>query len=65
MLLAEMNVSFIRPVQPGTLTGRGTVTRLGGKVGFIEGTLFDLGGQVLARWSDTAIPTPFPDTVAT
>lgn len=65
MPLAEMNVSFIRRVQPGTLIGRGIVTRLGRKVGFVEGTLLDLGGQVLARGSGTAIPTPFPDTVAT
>ena len=65
MPLAEMNVSFIRHVQPGTLIGRGIVTRLGRKVGFVEGTLLDLGGQVLARGSGTAIPTPFPDTVAT
>jgi uncharacterized protein (TIGR00369 family) len=65
MPLAEINVSFVRPVSAGTVTGKGIVTRLGRKVGFIEGTLFDLDGQVLARASGTAIPTPFPDTLTT
>jgi uncharacterized protein (TIGR00369 family) len=64
MSLSEMNVSFIRPAQSGTLMGRGIATRLGRKVGFIEGTLFDVDGQIVARGSGTAIPTPFPDTVA-
>jgi uncharacterized protein (TIGR00369 family) len=65
MPLAEMNVSFVRPVPSGTVIGMGNVTRLGRKVGFIEGTRFDLDGQVLARWSGTAVPTPFPDTLTT
>jgi uncharacterized protein (TIGR00369 family) len=64
MPLAEMNVSFIRPAPSGTLMGSGITTRLGRKVGFIEGTLFDVDGQIVARGSGTAIPTPFPDTVA-
>jgi len=64
MPLAEMNVSFIRPAPSGTLIGSGVAMRLGRKVGFIEGTLSDVGGQIVARGSGTAIPTPFPDTVA-
>jgi uncharacterized protein (TIGR00369 family) len=64
MPLAEMNVSFIRPAQWGTLIGSGIATRLGRKVGFIEGTLFDVDGRIVARGSGTAIPTPFPDTAA-
>ena len=65
MPLAQMNVSFVRPVAPGAVIGKGIVTRLGRKVGFIEGTLFDLDGQVLARATGTAIPRPFPDTLTT
>ena len=61
MPLAEINVSFVRPVPAGTVIGKGIATRLGRKVGFIEGTLLDLDGQVLARASGIAIPTPFPD----
>jgi uncharacterized protein (TIGR00369 family) len=62
MPLAELNVSFVRPIPPGIIHGTGAVTRLGRKVGFIEGTLFDADGRVLARGTGTAIPTPFPDT---
>jgi uncharacterized protein (TIGR00369 family) len=65
MPLAEINVSYIRPVPAGTLVGKGVVARLGRKVGFIEGTVFDLDGRVLARGSGTAIPTPFPDVSMT
>jgi uncharacterized protein (TIGR00369 family) len=65
MPLAELNVSFVRPCPTGPVIGKGLVTRLGRKVGFIEGTLFSLDGQVLARASGTAIPTPFPDTDTT
>ena len=62
MPLAELNVNFVRPAQPGVIHGTGVVTRLGRKVGFIEGTLVDADGRVLARGTGTAIPTPFPDT---
>ena len=61
MPLAEINVSYVRPVPSGTVIGKGAVVRLGRKVGFIEGTLIDLDGVVLARGSGTAVPTPFPD----
>jgi uncharacterized protein (TIGR00369 family) len=65
MPLAEINVSFIRPVPAGAVIGKGIATRLGRKAGFIEGTLLDLDGQVLARGSGIAIPTPFPDAFDT
>ena len=65
MPLAEINVSYVRPVPSGTLIGKGAVVRLGRKVGFIEGTLIDLDGVVLARGSGTAVPTPFPDVSTT
>ncbi len=61
MPLAEISVSYVRPVPSGTVIGKGAVVRLGRKVGFVEGTLFDLNGVVLARGSGTAVPTPFPD----
>lgn len=62
MPLAEINVSFVRQVPAGAVIGKGIATRLGRRVGFIEGTLLDLDGQVLARGSGIAIPTPFPDS---
>lgn len=63
MPLVELNTSFVRAVPPGELFGRGEVVRLGRRVGFVEGTLTDAAGRVLARGTGTAIPTPFPDTV--
>lgn len=65
MPLAEINVSFVRPVPAGVVMGKGTVTRLGRKVGFLEGVLVDHDGGVLARASAIAIPTPFPDVSPT
>jgi len=61
MPLVGLNTSFVRPFVPGVVVGRGTVARLGRKVRFIEATLTDQAGSVLARGSGTAIPTPFPD----
>ena len=61
MPLATMTTSFVRPVLPGTVFGEGAVVRLGRTVGFIEGTLTDPDGRVVARASGTAVPTPFPD----
>jgi acyl-coenzyme A thioesterase PaaI-like protein len=53
----------VRSADPaGIIHGTGAVTRLGRTVGFIEGSLFDADGRVLARGTGTAIPTPFPDT---
>ena len=61
MPLAALNTSFVRPVLPGIVFGEGVVVRLGRTVGFIEATLTDPEGRVVARASGTAVPTPFPD----
>ena len=50
MPLAEINVSYVRPVPSGTAIGKGAVVRLGRKVGFVEGTLFDLNGGGACVW---------------
>jgi uncharacterized protein (TIGR00369 family) len=60
MPLAEMKISFVRPVLPGTVVGTGEIIRLGKNLAFIEGTLLSEAGSVLARASATAIPTPWP-----
>jgi acyl-coenzyme A thioesterase PaaI-like protein len=61
MPLAELNVSVVRLVPPGTIHGIGLVTRLGRRVGFTEGALFDDDGRLLARGTGMTTPTPFPD----
>jgi uncharacterized protein (TIGR00369 family) len=60
MPLAEMKTSFVRPVLPGTIVGKGETIRLGKHLAFIEGTLFSASGDLLARASGTAFPTPWP-----
>ena len=61
MPLAEMKTSFVRPILPGAVVGKGETIRLGKKIAFIEATLLDENGKLLARASATASPTPFPD----
>src|SRR5688572_9905360 len=45
----EMHVSFLRPVKPGRVVGRGRVVQLGRSVAFLEAELFDEAGELLAR----------------
>ena len=52
----DLNVSFIRPVHPGRVIGRGRVVRRGRSVVFLEGELFDIEGNLLARATSSAIP---------
>lgn len=52
----DLNVSFIRPVYPGRVVGRGRVVRRGRSVVFLEGELFDSAGNLLARATSSAIP---------
>ena len=60
MPLAEMKTSFVRPVIPGKVLGKGETVRLGKGLAFIEGTLLSPSGVVLARASGTASPLPWP-----
>ena len=52
----DLNVSFIRPVKPGRIIGRGRVVRQGRSVVFLEGELFDTDGNLLARGTSSALP---------
>ncbi|MDQ4087115.1 MAG: PaaI family thioesterase [Pseudomonadota bacterium] len=52
----DLTVSFIRPVRPGRVVGRGRVVRAGRAIVFLEGELFDESGTLLARATSTAIP---------
>jgi uncharacterized protein (TIGR00369 family) len=55
----DMNVSFLSPARPGPLFGEGRVIQLGKSVGFIEATLSDAAGTVIARATSSAklVPT--------
>lgn len=56
----EISMTLLRPVKAGPLVGKGRVVRRGRRVTFLEGELFDGEGNLLARSSSTAIPTPRP-----
>ena len=56
----EISMSLLKPVLAGPLIGKGRVVRRGRKVVFLEGELFDEAGNLLARSTSTAIPTPRP-----
>ena len=56
----DIAMSLLKPVLAGPLVGKGRVVRRGRKVIFLEGELFDETGNLLARSTSTAIPTPRP-----
>ncbi|MBX7500456.1 PaaI family thioesterase [Qipengyuania sp. YG27] len=56
----EISMSLLKPVLAGPLVGKGRVVRRGRKVIFLEGELFDEAGNLLARSTSTALPTPRP-----
>ena len=58
----DITMTLLRLVPEGKLTGKGRVIRRGRRVIFLEGELFDLDGNLLARSTSTAIPTPRPGT---
>lgn len=55
----DMNVSYLAPASPGPLIGEGRVVQLGKSVGFLEATLIDEAGTVVARATSSAklVPT--------
>jgi uncharacterized protein (TIGR00369 family) len=50
----ELKVSFLRPVHPGRLICDGRVVHMGKSVGFLEGSLSDADGNVVATATATA-----------
>jgi uncharacterized protein (TIGR00369 family) len=50
----QLSVSFMRPVRPGRLTGRGRIVRRDGDLVFLEATLADPDGVVVATATATA-----------
>lgn len=56
----EISMTLLRMVPAGPLVCTGRVLRRGRRVIFLEGELFDPAGNLLARATSTAIPTPVP-----
>jgi uncharacterized protein (TIGR00369 family) len=55
----DLNVSFLAPARPGRLIGEGRIVQLGKTIVFLEGSLFDAQGQLVARSTASArlVPT--------
>lgn len=54
----EIKVSFLQRVGPGRVVAEGRVQRLGRRVAFLEASLFDPAGALLATATSTALLTP-------
>lgn len=53
----QLNVTFLRPVRPGRLVGRGRVVHRRGDIVALEATLFD-GDSTIASATATAVVIP-------
>ncbi len=58
----EFKVTFLAPAKVGALFAEGRCLKLGSRVAFLEGELFDPDGKLLARMSATAMPVPMAET---
>lgn len=50
----ELKVSFLRSGYPGSMVAEGQVVRLGRSIAFLEGCLYDEGGELIVTASATA-----------
>ena len=50
----ELNVNFLRPVRPGRVVGKGRVVHRDGDMAFIEASLVDSHGTLIATATATA-----------
>lgn len=56
----DLHTHYLRPVKPGRITVRASVTKMGRTVGFIEAQLFDAEQRLCARATSSAQLTPLP-----
>jgi uncharacterized protein (TIGR00369 family) len=54
----QFSVSFLRPVRPGRITGKGRVVHRDGDLAFLEASLSDPHGEVIATATATARVIP-------
>jgi uncharacterized protein (TIGR00369 family) len=50
----ELNVNFLRPVRPGRVVGKGRVVHRAGDLAFLEASLLDAHGTLIATATATA-----------
>ena len=51
---SQLNVTFLRAVRPGRVTGRGRIVHRDEDLAFLEASLIDSGGAVIAIATATA-----------
>ncbi|MCB2048944.1 MAG: PaaI family thioesterase [Novosphingobium sp.] len=56
----DLNMVLLRPVRIGPLRAKGWVVKMGRRVIYLAGELYDMDGGLLATATSTAIPTPVP-----
>lgn len=54
----ELKVSYLRPARPGRFEAEGRIVRKGRTTAFLEGSLFDGGGTLVATSSSTCKMMP-------
>lgn len=54
----QLNVNFLRPVRPGRLLGKGRIVHREGEMVFLEATLVDSNGALIATATATARVIP-------
>jgi uncharacterized protein (TIGR00369 family) len=50
----QLSVSFLRPVRPGRVIGRGRIVHRDGELAFLEASMTDAGGAIIATAAATA-----------
>jgi len=59
----SLNVNFLAPAKPGRLIGEGRVVRMGKTIGFVEASLCDEAGALVATASASVRVTPLPAAI--
>ena len=61
----ELKVNFLKPARPGVLIGDGRVVHRGGSIAFLEGTLSNSEGEMVATATSTARIVRMPQSSGT
>ena len=60
----QLNVTFLRPVRPGRVTGKGRIVHRDEDLAFLEASLLDAAGAVIATATATARVIPLDQAPA-
>ncbi len=59
----DLHTHFLSPVALGDITCEANIVKLGRKIAFTEGSLFDAAGKLCARASASSMLIPVPENV--